>query len=121
MNFPDAMARYWGEIERNLYAAEQLCNQNNPRLDKKICADCDFHKKNPEILCPVMEIRTILGEHRPPGLCPHQGMDNGCHFGAPCQFQRIDYSVPVGISCGRESAALAVAEAAEQEQAGDHP
>ena len=71
--------------------------------------------------CYMERMELVARIRGTPGLCPHQGMDNGCHFGAPCQFQRIDYSVPVGISCGRESAALAVAEAAEQEQAGDHP
>ena len=62
---------------------------------------------------PPCQCAGDCGKQRPIGICPHQGMDNGCHFGAPCKFQHIDYSVPIGIGCGREAAILAELEQAE--------
>ena len=64
---------------------------------------------------------------RPPGLCPqgtpvHVGSDEDyieCHSINECDYQASsDGPHPL---CTREEAALAVAEAAEQEQAGDYP
>jgi len=67
----------------------------------------------------MKKIREVLGEHRPPGLCPHgeeQGKDVVCHSQDGCEFKRVDFEhyYPEKRFCGREQAALAAAEAAEE-------
>jgi hypothetical protein len=62
MNFIDAMVRYYGEIERNLYAVEQLC----PHKDAKGTPSCQDHTcpfNDPwSMLCRKERIRIVMGE-----------------------------------------------------------
>jgi len=130
MNFPDAMARYHGEISRNADAAAQVC----PEKIRGECKNtrCGFHRAGFLHPCKLTDLEIVLEvagyavgspeEHRPPGLCPHgeeQGKETLCTetFGA-CQYQvwKPDpmFVPALHIVCGLEAAALVVAEAAEE-------
>lgn len=121
MNDRDAMARYRGEIERNLDAAERLCEKIHAEHGNCYLGTyCAFHaafKKNRPFGCEVMGIGSVMGEHRPPGLCPHgkeRGKEVLCHSQFPCTYKKEDpdtlYNVMPLVFCTREALALAAAE-----------
>lgn len=57
------MRRYFGEIERNLDAAELLCRKGYP----KKCPACAFRNLNRTGDCCLSDIRSGKGERIPPG------------------------------------------------------
>jgi hypothetical protein len=63
----ETMKKYFGEIERMLYAAEQFCHDN--KLPSGACGlgrDCMFHAAfipNSPYGCRMRGIRSILGDH----------------------------------------------------------
>lgn len=62
------------------------------------------------------EMVSMNGEHRPPGLCPQgeeQGKEIVCHSPDGCEFQVFERAETFGVFCGREAAALAIAEELE--------
>lgn len=116
MNFPEAMRRYFAEMERNLYAAELACH----KICGKDCDHCDFHRAWPDTggkkVCIVPDLREILGEHRPPGTClfgEPAGDGIRCNarpFGV-CGFQEYSSATgPFTLTCTREAAVLAFLE-----------
>lgn len=139
--FEDLMKRYHGEIERLVYAAEIHCQGK----DRKGTPSCPFYScpfNDPwNMLCRIERIRLVMGEHQPVGdpapycipcertmpecgeckgpaeigQCPNNGPDNGCHYDLPCNFKKINQSLPCGYECGREDAALAACEQYQQE------
>ena len=119
MNFPDAMARYRGEMIRNLESAERACekqgNGGGPCIDK-----CSFMRNHTSVTCPLKKLREILGDHfpqqdliRPLGLCP-QGVPDGkeilCQASDFCEHQCWDPGTTYPIYCGQEGAILAFLE-----------
>lgn len=98
--------------------------------DEKCPEYCIYEKE--KIWCTCFEAKNIHqwwelqrivsgGEHRPPGLCPHgeeQGSEVHCLSDDRCPYQRFerDHTHLDPIQCGREGAALAMAEAAEESE-----
>lgn len=135
MPFRDTMQRHYSTIENALYAAEQKCKDGD-------CKDgCPFNRTGP-FQCVIHELREIIGdhiqqhdampgvppcqcggdcghsrEHRPIGVCTHgevEGKHILCNSSEDCDFQRLLNGDCEPVYCGREKAALAMAEELEK-------
>ena len=61
MAFGEKMKRLHGEIERLVYAAERACDTMPGEL--RDCMNCSFNIKISEPICPVVNLRVIIGDH----------------------------------------------------------
>jgi hypothetical protein len=127
LSYTDKMLKYKGEVLRNIDAAETLCGE----MCIKSPGNCERHECPwfstwfTSIPCSLFMIRNNMHpEHddpeptRPIGTCPDGeicGSSTICRSGDRCEFQRFerDHTHLDPIMCGREAAALALA---EQEQ-----
>ena len=126
----DAMRRYHAEIERNLYAAEQVCIIGVAQCKNTACPFyCANYFLHP---CHLPRLRDLIGDHieqhDPGALHPIGTCDNGvvvgkeilCKFSGLCRYQsnRVSTSTSPYLNgqpgiyavCTREAAALALAE-----------
>ncbi|MDD4136731.1 MAG: hypothetical protein PHT99_02410, partial [Methanoregula sp.] len=60
MAFREKMVKYRGEIERLVYAAEILCHKEQGLRE---CMNCAFNIRISEPICPVEQLRYIVGDH----------------------------------------------------------
>jgi hypothetical protein len=113
----DQMLRFRGEILRNVDAAVQLCAKIHKESGGQcgLGTNCPFHaafRPHAPFGCEVSGIEQVLGVAETVqeiGRCPHQVENNDCAiYPDQCQFQTDDGK------CGREAAALALAEAPDK-------
>jgi hypothetical protein len=62
-SFPDTMARYHGDIERLVYAAEILCPHGYADRNKIGRCQCPFVPDGAPHRCPLNKIRDAIGDH----------------------------------------------------------
>ena len=60
-SFQENMKRLHGEIERMIYAAEIACNTASGNM--RDCPRCPFNIRVSEPVCPVEQLRDIIGDH----------------------------------------------------------
>lgn len=56
----ETMLKYFGEIERMVYAAEIYCND---KMEPATCRDCPFRVFSE---CNLVMLRTVIGDHHVP-------------------------------------------------------
>jgi hypothetical protein len=110
-SFREKMLRYRGNIDNELYKAEQACDRINGCNHQKDSTTCPFNDPD-EPACKIQAIRDILGEHVEhhdipqcePRHCIHASWLDGhflCHSQNECEFQE-----GAGLTqyCGRSDA-----------------
>jgi len=120
--FSEQMHRWHSEIDRLVLAAEVACPYEQMLPN---CPGCCFKSRWSDInqgkMCILPDLRELLGESRPTGLCPHgeeQGKGVLCRYDDQCDYQVFDTdtmynAVPITY-CGREAATLALSEEPEE-------
>jgi hypothetical protein len=71
-SFSDKMARYLGDIDNAVYKAEIACNSTPGQL--RDCLNCAFNKRISEPICPVEELRRIIGDHVKQDNCMREAL-----------------------------------------------
>lgn len=70
--FEDTMAKYHGEIERLVYAAEIHCRQPDESRKRIGRCRCPFVPDSEPHICPLVKIREAIGDHvKQDDVVPH--------------------------------------------------